>query len=97
MNRLHRFRPAAFATMLLLALASPVAAAATLRIGMSDDPDTLDPAMSGSFISLQITSVMCDKLIETGPQLNPVPGLATGWHWSADNLALTLLRLPISD
>jgi len=82
-------RLAALATM-LLALASPFAAAATLRIGMSDDPDTLDPAVSGSFISLQITSVMCDKLIETDPQLTPIPGLATAWHWSADDLALTL-------
>ena len=38
-----------------LAYAPRPADAATLRIGMAADPDTLDPAQSGSFISLQIT------------------------------------------
>jgi peptide/nickel transport system substrate-binding protein len=86
--------------ILLLALcalpasASASASAATLRIGMADDPDTLDPAVSGSFISLQITSAMCDKLIDIGPQLNYLPGLATDWHWSADNRALTVRLRP---
>jgi peptide/nickel transport system substrate-binding protein len=73
-----------------LALSTQLAAAATLRIGMADDPDTLDPAVSGSFISLQITSAMCDKLIDIGPQLDYVPGLATEWRWSPDNQALTV-------
>lgn len=76
--------------VVLLALGTQLAAAATLRVGMADDPDTLDPAVSGSFISLQITSAMCDKLIDIGPQLDHVPGLATEWHWSADNRALTM-------
>ena len=76
---------------LLLTLGDPFAAtAASLRVGMADDPDTLDPAVSGSFISLQITSAMCDRLIEVGPQLDYLPGLASEWHWSADNRALTV-------
>lgn len=76
--------------VLLLVFSDQFAAAASLRIGMADDPDTLDPAVSGSFISLQITSAMCDRLIDVGPQLDYLPGLATEWHWSADNRALTM-------
>jgi peptide/nickel transport system substrate-binding protein len=71
-------------------LATQLAAAATLRVGMADDPDTLDPAASGSFISLQITGAMCDKLIDIGPRLDYVPVLATEWQWSPDNRALTM-------
>jgi peptide/nickel transport system substrate-binding protein len=71
-------------------LGAQLAAAATLRIGMADDPDTLDPAGSASFISLQITGAMCDKLIDISPRLDYVPELATEWHWSPDNRALTI-------
>ena len=73
---------------------SHLASATTLRIGMTSDPDTLDPAGSGSFISLQITGAMCDKLIDTDPDLNYVPMLATEWHWSDDNRALTVKLRP---
>jgi peptide/nickel transport system substrate-binding protein len=77
-----------------LALGAPAGRAATLRIGMMNDPDTLDPAESGSFISLQITGAMCDKLIDIDPDLNYVPMLATQWSWSADRRALTLKLRP---
>jgi peptide/nickel transport system substrate-binding protein len=84
-------RTACIAALLaVLALGAELASAATLRIGMADDPDTLDPAASGSFIALQITGAMCDKLIDIGPQLDYVPGLATEWQWSPDNRALTI-------
>jgi peptide/nickel transport system substrate-binding protein len=77
-----------------LAFVPPPAGAATLRIGMAADVDTLDPAISGSFISLQITGAMCDKLIDTDPQLNYVPRLATSWQWSDDRRALTVKLRP---
>ena len=62
-----------------LVLGAQAGGAATLRIGMMSDPDTLDPAESGSFISLQITGAMCDKLIDIDP------GTSTSW---ADVLVL---------
>jgi peptide/nickel transport system substrate-binding protein len=73
-----------------LAYAPRPADAATLRIGMAADPDTLDPAQSGSFISLQITGAICDKLVDTDAKLNYVPRLATSWQWSDDRRALTV-------
>lgn len=71
------------------ALAAP-AAATTLRIGLVADPDTLDPEASGSFVALQITGAICDKLLDIDPDLNYVPVLATGWQWSNDRKALTV-------
>ena len=64
--------------------------AATLRVGLVADPDTLDPEASGSFVALEITHAICDKLVDIDPGLNYVPGLATGWQWSEDRKALTV-------
>jgi len=72
---------------LLLAGASQ---AATLRIGLNEDPDALDPARGGSFVGRVVFASLCDKLIDTDAQNNFVPQLATAWAWSADNLALTV-------
>ena len=81
-------------TIAALVFSAHLAGAATLRIGMTTDPDTLDPAESGSFIALQVTGAMCDKLIDIDPDLNYVPMLATQWTWSDDRRALTLKLRP---
>ncbi len=65
-------------------------AAGTLRIGMQDDPDTLDPARGGTFAGRIIFASLCDKLIDLNAKLEFVPQLATGWSWSSDSRALTL-------
>lgn len=70
---------------------APVARAATvLNIGLAGDPGPLDPALSGNYIDRNVFAALCDKLIDTDPDLNLVPQLATSWDWSADHLALTL-------
>ncbi len=66
------------------------AQAATLRIGLNEDPDALDPARSGFFVGRIVFAAVCDKLVDTDPQNSFVPQLATKWAWSADDLALTL-------
>jgi peptide/nickel transport system substrate-binding protein len=73
-----------------LALAGSAHAAGTLRVGMQDDPDALDPARGGTFAGRIIFASLCDKLIELGPDLKFVPQLATAWSWSQDGKALTL-------
>jgi ABC-type transport system substrate-binding protein len=65
-------------------------AAGTLRVGMQDDPDALDPALGGTFAGRIVFASLCDKLIELNDKLQFVPQLATAWSWSADSLALTL-------
>ncbi len=66
------------------------AQAATLRIGLNEDPDALDPARGGSFVGRMMFAAVCDKLIDIDAKNNFVPQLATSWEWSPDNLALTL-------
>jgi peptide/nickel transport system substrate-binding protein len=86
---------------LLLALAflpflsiHPARAAGTLRYGMQDDPDALDPAQSGSYSGRVVFAALCDKLIDTNARMQFVPQLATGWRWSPDSLSLTLTLRP---
>lgn len=84
-------RTAAAAAALALSLWSAAAAAqGTLRIGLSADPNMLDPAQSGSVFERVVFSALCDKLIDLDPQLRFVPQLATEWRWGDDGRSLTL-------
>ena len=78
------------ATCVAALLLAGSAVGATLRIGLNEDPDALDPARGGSFVGRVVFAAVCDKLIDTDAQNNFVPQLATSWAWSADNLALTV-------
>jgi peptide/nickel transport system substrate-binding protein len=73
-----------------LGLVAVAAHAATLRIGLQEDPDALDPARSGTFVGRVVMAAFCDKLIDVDEKLGFRPQLATEWSWSADNRALTL-------
>jgi peptide/nickel transport system substrate-binding protein len=67
-----------------------VAQAQTLRIGLAEDPDNLDPTPARTFVGRIVFSALCDKLFDLDEKLNIVPMLATSYEWSADNKALTL-------
>jgi len=86
---MRRTKLAALAAAMLLAVA-PARAAGTLRIGMQDDPDALDPAQGGTFAGRIVFASLCDKLIDLNGKLDFVPQLATAWSWSPDSRALTL-------
>jgi peptide/nickel transport system substrate-binding protein len=79
---------------LALALAAGVAAAPshgqTLRIGLAEDPDVLDPTLARTFVGRIVFAGLCDKLFDLDEKLGIVPQLATGYEWSADNKALVL-------
>ncbi len=77
-----------FVLFLLLLVRS--GSAATLRIGLNEDPDALDPARGGTFVGRVVFAAVCDKLIDTDAKNEFVPQLATSWEWSADARALTL-------
>src|SRR5580692_11581433 len=83
------WRVGACASVIGLLLAGQVQAA-TLRIGINEDPDALDPARGGSFVGRVVFAAVCDKLVDIDAQNNFVPQLATSWAWSPDNLALTV-------
>jgi peptide/nickel transport system substrate-binding protein len=77
----------AFAITSLLAL--PGAHATTLRVGIQDDPDALDPATSGTYAGRFIFAAMCDKLVDIGPDLSIVPQLAQSWTIAADKKSVS--------
>src|SRR5436190_9981798 len=72
------------------ALVSSVASAQTLRIGLAEDPDILDPTLARTFVGRVVFAALCDKLFDIDEKLNIVPQLATGYEWSADSKALTI-------
>jgi peptide/nickel transport system substrate-binding protein len=77
----------------MLALAAGVDAQ-TLRIGLAEDPDVLDPTLARSFVGRIVFSALCDKLFDIDEKLNIVPQLAASHQWSADNNALTIKLRP---
>jgi peptide/nickel transport system substrate-binding protein len=74
----------------LAALASVPAQAQTLRFGLAEDPDVLDPTLARTFVGRIVFAALCDKLFDIDENLNIVPQLATSYQWSADNKALTI-------
>jgi peptide/nickel transport system substrate-binding protein len=61
----------------------------TLRVGLQDDPDVLDPVRARTFVGRIIFATLCDKLVEITPDLKIVPQLAQSWAWSDGNKTLT--------
>src|SRR2546423_2294826 len=67
-----------------------LAGAQTLRIGLAEDPDILDPTLARTFVGRIVFAGLCDKLLDLNEKLTIVPQLATSYEWSSDNKALTL-------
>src|SRR5688572_27371745 len=76
--------------VLAWALAALPATAQTLRIGLAEDPDILDPTMARTFVGRIVFAGLCDKLFDLDEKLNVVPQLATSYKWSADNKSLEI-------
>jgi len=85
-----KFASRLFRLALFLALAPLAASAQTLRVGLAEDPDVLDPTLARSFVGRVVFAGLCDKLFDIDEKLAIVPQLATGYEWSADSKALTL-------
>ncbi|HTG97090.1 MAG TPA: ABC transporter substrate-binding protein, partial [Burkholderiales bacterium] len=76
--------------LILAATLTSVANAQTLRIGLAEDPDILDPTMARTFVGRIVFAGLCDKLFDLDEKLNIVPQLATSYKWSADNKSLEI-------
>src|SRR6184192_3732880 len=88
------FRLAVTAAALLLSLPATVQAQTTLRIGLAEDPDILDPTLARTFVGRIVFAGLCDKLFDLDEKLNIVPQLATGFQWAPDNKSLTIKLRP---
>src|SRR5262245_12613577 len=77
-----------FALVLLLSFS--IAKGQTLRIGLAEDPDILDPTMARTFVGRIVFAGLCDKLFDLDEKLNIVPQLATGYEWAKDSKSLVI-------
>jgi peptide/nickel transport system substrate-binding protein len=68
--------------------------AQTLRIGLAEDPDVLDPTLARSFVGRIVFASLCDKLFDIDEKLAIVPQLAASYEWSGDSKALTIKLRP---
>ncbi|MCC6717935.1 MAG: ABC transporter substrate-binding protein [Acetobacteraceae bacterium] len=76
----------------LAATPPPAAAQTTLRIGLADDPDALDPTLSRTYVGRIVFAGLCDKLFDIDAKLNVVPQLATGYEYADPTTLLIKLR-----
>ena len=78
-----------------LALAGGGALAqSTLRIGLAEDPDVLDPTLARTYVGRIVFASFCDKLFDIDEKLNVVPQLALSHATSADGKAVTIKLRP---
>src|SRR6516164_9125870 len=80
--------------LFVFTLSAGAAPAQTLRIGLADDPDTLDPTQSRTFVSAVVRAALCDRLFDIGLELEIVPQLATEWQWADDKKGLVIKLRP---
>src|SRR5437667_3690709 len=86
-------KAALLAGALLMTMAGVASAETTLKIGLSEDPDILDPTLARTFVGRIVFASLCDKLYDIDPNLNIVPQLATSLPQLADDgktLTITL-------
>lgn len=79
----------------LFALTCGAAAAqSTLRIGLAEDPDVLDPSLARTYVGRIVFAAFCDKLFDIDAKLNVVPQLALSHETSADGKTVTIKLRP---
>lgn len=66
----------------------------TLRIGLAEDPDILDPSLARTYVGRIVFSAFCDKLFDIDEKLNIVPQLALSYETSADGKEMTIKLRP---
>ena len=88
------WRLAMAAAAVLLSLSANAWAETTLRIGLAEDPDILDPTLSRTYVGRIVFSAVCDKLFDIDEKLNIVPQLALSHETSADGKEMTIKLRP---
>jgi peptide/nickel transport system substrate-binding protein len=71
-------------------LAGTASAQTTLRFGLAEDPDILDPTLARTFVGRIVFASLCDKLFDIDEKLNIVPQLATGYEWAGDHKSVLI-------
>jgi peptide/nickel transport system substrate-binding protein len=87
-------RVAATAVALFVSLTAGSHAQTTLRIGLAEDPDMLDPTLGRTYVGRIVFAAFCDKLFDIDEKLNIVPQLALSHETSADGKEMTIKLRP---
>ncbi|MBM3539782.1 MAG: ABC transporter substrate-binding protein [Alphaproteobacteria bacterium] len=90
MNFMSVTRGLGLAFVLAAGLTANPSQAQTLRIGLAEDPDVLDPTLARTFVGRIVFAGLCDKLFDLDEKLNLVPQLATAYEWGGDNKSLLI-------
>jgi peptide/nickel transport system substrate-binding protein len=91
---MNMMRKAAISAALLLSLGAGAHAQTTLRIGLAEDPDILDPTLARTYVGRIVFAGFCDKLFDIDEKLNIVPQLALSHETSADGKEVTIKLRP---
>src|SRR6202163_4966391 len=84
----------AIAAALVVGATGAATAQTTLRIGLAEDPDILDPTMARTYVGRIVFASFCDKLFDIDEKLNIVPQLALSHETSADGKEVTIKLRP---
>src|SRR5580658_6732764 len=84
----------ALAAAFIVGACAAAQAESTLRIGLAEDPDVLDPSLARTYVGRIVFSSICDKLFDIDEKLNVVPQLALSHEESADGKQVTIKLRP---
>src|SRR5947209_14112493 len=91
---MRTLRIAATAVALWVSLVAGAQAQTTLRVGLAEDPDMLDPTLGRTYVGRIVFASFCDKLFDIDEKLNIVPQLALSHETSADGKEVTIKLRP---
>src|SRR5580704_787629 len=89
-----RIMKLALSALFIVAACAAAQAQSTLRIGLAEDPDVLDPTLARTYVGRIVFASICDKLFDIDEKLNIVPQLALGYDTSADGKEVTIKLRP---
>jgi peptide/nickel transport system substrate-binding protein len=91
---MKRFSLAGVAIAAALIAAPAATAQTTLRIGLAEDPDVLDPSLARTYVGRIVFASLCDKLFDIDENINIVPQLALSHETSEDGKTVTIKLRP---
>ena len=80
------------AAALTISAAAVQAQQSTMRVGLNEDPDVLDPTLARTYVGRIVFASLCDKLFDIDEKANAVPQLALS-HETLDDGKTMIIKL----